>query len=55
MNRLFSVHETAEGEVNEATDFYDLEGLGLGSLFLDEIEHAIEAISQFPDAAQLVR
>jgi hypothetical protein len=28
MNRLFSIHETAEIEINEAADFYDLEGQG---------------------------
>ena len=45
MSRLFSFHETAEVEINEAADFYDLESPGLGSLFLDEAERAIEAIS----------
>lgn len=55
MSRLFSFHETAEVEINEAADFYDLESPGLGSLFLDEAERAIEAISEYPEAAQLVR
>jgi hypothetical protein len=30
MSRLFSIHETAEIEVNEAADFYDLEDPRLG-------------------------
>jgi len=55
MSRLFSIHETAEAEVNEAADFYDLEDPGLGSVFIDEVERAIESISQFPEAARLVR
>ena len=36
MKRLFSIHETAEIEINEAADFYDLENPGLGSIFIDE-------------------
>jgi plasmid stabilization system protein ParE len=55
MSRRFSIHETAEAEINEAADFYDLEDLGLGSVFIDEVERGIESISQFPEAAQLVR
>ena len=55
MRRLFSIHETAEAEINEAADFYDLEDPGLGSVFIDEVERAIESVSQLPDAAQLVR
>jgi len=54
MSHLFSIHETAEAEVNEAADFYDLEHPGLGSVFLDEVERAIKAISQYPEAAPLV-
>lgn len=55
MSRVFSIHETAEAEVNEAADFYDLEDPGLGNVFLDEVERAIEDISQHPEAAPLVR
>ncbi len=55
MSRLFSIHETAEVEINEAADFYDLKAPGLGSAFLDEVERAIETISQHPEAAPLVR
>jgi plasmid stabilization system protein ParE len=55
MSRLFSIHEAAEAEINEAADFYDLESLGLGIVFIDEIQHAIESISGFPDAAPLIR
>jgi toxin ParE1/3/4 len=55
MNRLFSIHETAEIEINEAADFYDLESPGLGNVFVDEVQRAVEIISQFPDAAPLIR
>jgi len=45
----------AEGEINEAADFYDIESPGLGSVFIDEIQRAIGRISEFPEAAPLVR
>lgn len=52
MSRLFTIHETAEAEINEAADFYDHENPGLGNVFLDEIERAIDAISRYPDVLQ---
>lgn len=55
MNRLFSIHETAEVEINEAADFYDIESPGLGSVFIDEVQRVIEIISLFPGAAPVVR
>ncbi|MEO0249066.1 MAG: type II toxin-antitoxin system RelE/ParE family toxin [candidate division WOR-3 bacterium] len=55
MNRLLSIHEAAEAELNEAADFYDLESPGLGSVFIDEMQRAIGRISEFPEAAPLVR
>lgn len=55
MTRLFSIHEVAESEINEAADFYDLESPGLGSVFIEEVERAIENITQFPDAAPSIR
>jgi plasmid stabilization system protein ParE len=55
MSRLLSIHEVAEAEINEAADFYDIESPGLGSVFIDEIQRAIGSISEFPDAAPLVR
>ena len=55
MSRLFSIHEKAEAEINEAADFYDLESPGLGSVFIEEVERSIESINQFPDAATLIR
>lgn len=55
MSRLFSVHEAAEAEINKAADFYDIESPGLGSVFIDEIQRAIERIAEFPEAAPLIR
>jgi plasmid stabilization system protein ParE len=55
MKRLFSIHETAEIEINEAADFYDLESPGLGSIFIDEIQRSIEIIAQFPEAGPIIR
>jgi toxin ParE1/3/4 len=55
MSRLFSIHETAEAEINEAADFYDLRSPGLGTVFIDEVQRVIKMISQFPEAATLIR
>jgi toxin ParE1/3/4 len=55
MTRLLLIHEAAEAEINEAADFYDMASPGLGSVFLDEIQHAMERISEFPEAAPLIR
>ena len=55
MSRLLSIHEAAEAEINEAADFYDIESSGLGSVFIDEIQRAIVNISEFPEAAPLIR
>jgi len=50
-----SFHEAAEGELNEAADFHDLASLELGRLFIDEIQRTIGKITEFPEAAPLVR
>lgn len=55
MNRLLLIHEAAEVEIDEAANFYDIASPGLGSTFIDEIEHTIRNISEFPEAAPLVR
>ncbi|MDI6773545.1 MAG: type II toxin-antitoxin system RelE/ParE family toxin [bacterium] len=51
MIRSVLIHPSAEAEINEAADFYDIESAGLGDVFLDEVEHAIRGIREFPDAA----
>jgi plasmid stabilization system protein ParE len=55
MTPTISIHEIAETEINEAADFYDLESPGLGNVFIDEIQRAIQSIVEFPAAAPLVR
>lgn len=51
MTRLVRFLDAAELELNEATDFYDLESPGLGSVFLDDLEHALAQVVEFPSAA----
>ncbi|CBE67706.1 MAG: hypothetical protein F9K13_05195 [Candidatus Methylomirabilis oxygeniifera] len=53
MSRRFSIHETAEVEINETADFYDLEDPGLGSVFIDEVERGAESISQSPGSGSV--
>lgn len=55
MSRVFSIHEAAEIEFNEAVDFYDLESPGLGMAFIDEIQKAFENISQYPEASPSIQ
>lgn len=54
MTRAFTFHELAERELNEAAAYYDGERPGLGDAFLDEVERAITAILDNPEAAQRV-
>jgi toxin ParE1/3/4 len=54
MHRFF-IHEAAEAEINQAADFYDAECPGLGSIFLDQVEKAIENIQQFPTASSPIQ
>jgi plasmid stabilization system protein ParE len=55
MSRLLVIHEAAAMEINEAADFYDIRSSGLGSMFVDEIQHAIDKIMEFPEASPPVR
>ena len=49
-----SFHRLARRELGDAALFYDLESPGLGSAFLDEVEHCTRTILEFPEAGQLV-
>ncbi len=51
MSRRLGFHPAAEAELNEASDFYDLQSPGLGDGFVDDVEHALEQIRAFPEAA----
>lgn len=55
MTLSLSIHEAAEAEINEAADFYDVESPGLGTVFIDEIQRAIENISRFPESSSLIQ
>jgi hypothetical protein len=55
MTLLVLIHETAEAEINEAADFYDIQAPGLGTVFLDEIQRTIEVIKLHPEAAPPLR
>jgi plasmid stabilization system protein ParE len=49
-----SFHEIAEEELNEAAGYYEVQSPGLGSAFLNEVEHAIRRIVEHPEAAPLL-
>ena len=55
MSRLLSIHETAEVEINDVADFYDLVNPGLGTVFINEIHRTIQNIDMFPEASPMVR
>jgi toxin ParE1/3/4 len=55
MSRKISFHEAAEIELNDAANFYDIACPNLGSVFIDEVQRAIGKISEFPEAAPIVR
>jgi plasmid stabilization system protein ParE len=55
MSPALSIHESAEIEINEAVDFYEMECRGLGNVFIDIIENAIESIFLFPEASQVLQ
>ena len=44
----------AEQELNEAASYYNAASPGLGTAFLDEVEHAVKQILEYPEAAPLV-
>ncbi len=55
MSSKVSFHEAAEGELNEAADFYDLVSPELGRLFIDEVQRTVGKIAEFPESAPLIR
>jgi hypothetical protein len=54
MTPTINIHEAAEAEINEAADFYDIESPGLGTVFIDEIQRAIENMINHTKAYQLI-
>ncbi len=55
MSPLVSIHESAEAELEEAANFYDRVGFGLGTEFLEEVRRVIDSITHFPEASLLIR
>ena len=54
MTRHSSFHPLAEQELNEAASYYNAASPGLGTAFLDEVEHAVKQILEHPEASPLV-
>ena len=49
---ILDIHEDADRELHDAADFYDSESLGLGTVFLDEVEDGYDRIIEHPHAAE---
>jgi len=49
-----SFHRLAERELNDATQYYDLESPGLGVAFLGSVEQCTQAILEHPAAGRVV-
>jgi toxin ParE1/3/4 len=49
------IHPEAEAEINEAATFPDFESTGLGRVFLDDVEHAIEVVLSHPGSAPIIK
>ena len=54
MNLRVTFHTDAEQELYEAAGYYNAETPGLGNSFLDDVEHAIGQLVQYPESAPLV-
>ena len=54
---LASLDELSEAEIElkDAADFYDMACQNLGGAFIDEVQRTIGKISEFPDAAPVIR
>ena len=48
-------NELAEGELNDAIQYYENERAGLGANFLAEIRRCTAAILEFPEASPIIR
>jgi toxin ParE1/3/4 len=47
-------HPTAQDELDQAADFYDLESPGLGSTFLNAVERALQQVRDHPESAPII-
>ena len=55
MTYLVRFHTEAEAEMNEAADYLNSESTGLGEIFLDDIQHAIDLITSHPEIAAIIK
>jgi toxin ParE1/3/4 len=55
MTYLVRFHTEAETEMNEAADYLNRESTGLGEVFLDDIQHAIDLLLLHPEIAPIVK
>ena len=54
MSGRVSFHRLAKQELKEAARYYDSESPGLGPEFLKEIEHCMQSILDYPEAAPIL-
>ena len=54
MTDLVSFEPSAQRELEEAADFYDLESPGLGIRFGDAVRAALEALLEFPESCPVL-
>lgn len=52
-NVLF--HPLAEGELIDAVAYYEEQRLGLGLEYLEEVEHAVNFLTKYPEAGSKIR
>jgi toxin ParE1/3/4 len=55
MSYLVRFHTEAESEMNEAVDYLDGESPGLGEIFLNDTQHAIDLITSYPEIAPIIK
>jgi toxin ParE1/3/4 len=54
VTRSISFDASAQLELDEAADFYDLESPGLGAEFLDTVEAALHSLLEFPESCPVL-
>ncbi len=54
MTDLISFEPSAERELEEAADFYDLESPGLGAKFIDAVKTALSGLVEFPESCPVL-
>ena len=54
MSRPAEFNRLAERELDEAAQYYELESLGLGTRFLDEIRTCIDSIIDHPESGRIL-